>query len=104
MLSGRYPEQKLVPSYVEHPDNLFSLLAPDYRIRAFETITQLCDPALCVDTRPAGATAACAGSSARPGRWRRHWPSRTTTTAPVSDQFAEKSAGSVTHEATAQTP
>ena len=47
MLTGRYPEKELAPSYAQHPDNLFSLLAPDYRIRAFETITQLCDPALC---------------------------------------------------------
>ena len=81
MLSGRYPVKKLVPSYVDHPDNLFSFLAPDYRIRAFETITQLCDPALCVNTDPAAlAMAACAASSARPGRWPRRWPSRTTTT------------------------
>ena len=54
MLSGRYPREKLVPSYVDHPDNLFSFLAPDYRIRAFETITQLCDPARCDNTDPAG--------------------------------------------------
>ena len=50
MLSGRWPEKKLVPSYIQHPDNLFSFLAPDYRIRAFETITQLCDPAVCANT------------------------------------------------------
>ena len=52
MLTGRYPEEKLAPSYVAHPDNLFSLLAPDYRIRPFETITQLCDPAVCEKTEP----------------------------------------------------
>ncbi|MGH8938162.1 MAG: sulfatase-like hydrolase/transferase, partial [Actinomycetes bacterium] len=47
ILTGRTPEPGVAPSYVEHPDNLFSLLAPDYRIRPFETITQLCDPAMC---------------------------------------------------------
>ena len=96
MLSGRYPREKLVPSYVEYPDNLFSFLAPDYRIRALETITQLCDPALCVDTRPAG------GDRGLRGLFGQTWQVAKTLAEPydddstVSDQFAEKSAGSVT--------
>ena len=52
MLTGRYPAEELAPSYVAHRDNLFSLLAPDYRIRSFESITQLCDPAVCDETDP----------------------------------------------------
>lgn len=52
MLTGRYPTKELAPSYVAQRDNLFSLLAPDYRIRSFESITQLCDPELCDETDP----------------------------------------------------
>ncbi len=52
MLSGRYPTKELAPSYVAHRDSLFSMLAPDYRIRSFESITQLCDPELCDETDP----------------------------------------------------
>ena len=97
MLSGRYPVKKLVPSYVDHPDNLFSFLAPDYRIRAFETITQLCDPALCVNTDPASA-----GDGGLRGLFGQTWQVAKTLAkpydddGPASDQFAEKSAGTVT--------
>lgn len=95
ILSGRYPEQKLVPSYVQHPDNLFSLLAPDYRIRAFETITQLCDPTLCAATEPAG------GDRGLGGLFGQTWQLAKTLAKPyddqagTSEQFAETSAGTV---------
>ena len=52
MLTGRYPSRSAVaPSYIEYPDNLFTLLSASYDVRAFETVTQLCPPRLC--TAPA---------------------------------------------------
>jgi hypothetical protein len=52
MLTGRYPSRSAVaPSYIEYPDNLFTLLSESYDVRAFETVTQLCPPRLC--TAPA---------------------------------------------------
>jgi hypothetical protein len=96
MLSGRWPTKKLVPSYVDHPDNLFSFLAPDYRIRAFETITQLCDPTLCDNTDPASG-----GDGGLRGLFGQTWQVAKTLAkpydddGPASDQFAEKSAGTV---------
>jgi Sulfatase len=94
LLTGRYPEQKLVPSYVQHPDNLFSLLAPDYRIRAFETITQLCDPALCVATER-GGDRGLGGLFGQTWRVARQLAEPYDDEALVSEQFAEKSAGTV---------
>jgi hypothetical protein len=92
MLTGNYPERKLAPSYADHPVNLFSLLAPDYRIRAFETITQLCDPSLCDQVAPTGDDR---GFDQLLGQT---WEVAKTLAAPydsdasVSDQFAEESA------------
>ena len=47
MLTGRYPAKSLAPSYTEYPDNLFTLLADSYQVRAWETVTQLCPPRVC---------------------------------------------------------
>ena len=96
LLSGRYPEQKRVPSYVQYPDSLFSLLAPDYRIRAFETITQLCDPALCAHTGSAVAGRGLGGLFGPTWQVAKKLAKPYDDTAPISDQFAEKSAGGVT--------
>ncbi len=92
MLTGRYPEEKLAPSYVAHPDNLFSLLAPDYRIRPFETITQLCDPAVCEETEPPNSD-----SGGLRGLLGQTWDVAKVLAKPYdepeasSEQFAEKS-------------
>jgi hypothetical protein len=48
MLTGRYPTRPgVAPSYTEYPDNLFTMLAGSYDVRAFETVTQLCPPRVC---------------------------------------------------------
>lgn len=97
LLSGRYPEEKLAPSYVAHPDNLFSLLAPDYRIRPFETITQLCDPALCEETEPPNSD-----SGGLRGLLGQTWDVAKVLAKPYdepaasSEQFAEKSTSTTT--------
>jgi hypothetical protein len=53
MLTGRYPQHAVAPSYVEYPQNLFTLLGGSYDLKAYETIAELCPPALCSDV-PAG--------------------------------------------------
>jgi hypothetical protein len=53
MLSGTYPERAAAPSYLEYPENLFTLLAGTYDVKAYETISQLCPPTVCSDV-PAG--------------------------------------------------
>jgi len=50
MLTGRYPEKALAPSYLNYPDNLFTLLRNDYDIQASESVAQLCPPAVCGGT------------------------------------------------------
>ena len=51
MLTGRYPTAVKAPSYTEYPDNLFTLMARSYDVKAFETISQLCPPTVCTGTR-----------------------------------------------------
>jgi hypothetical protein len=53
MLTGRFPEHGVAPSYVEYPQNLFTLLDGTYDVRAFETIALLCPPKQCSNV-PAG--------------------------------------------------
>jgi hypothetical protein len=57
MLTGRYPSRGVAPAYFEYPDNLFTLLRSRYRLKVFETITQLCPPSSCPPTgQPPGGT------------------------------------------------
>lgn len=53
MLSGRYPAKRAAPHYGEYSDNLFTLLARSYDVKAFESIAQLCPPSVCSGV-PAG--------------------------------------------------
>jgi Sulfatase len=97
VLSGQYPKAKLAPSYVQHPNNIFSLLAPDYRIRAFETITQLCDPALCDEAdQPSGSNRGMSGLFRQTWQVAKKLAKPYDDSAPISDQFAEESAGKTT--------
>jgi Sulfatase len=50
MLTGRLPGDEL-PIYVDHPDNLFTLLGGSYRLRVFESQTHLCPDELCAEER-----------------------------------------------------
>jgi hypothetical protein len=92
MLTGNYPGGKVAPSYVDHPDNLFSLLAPHYRIRAFETITQLCDPATCEAVTSTSDDRGFYELLSQTWRVAKTLAAPYDSTAPVSDQFAEESA------------
>jgi hypothetical protein len=48
MLRGRYPEKAVAASYIEYPETIFTLLSGTYDMRAYETISDLCPPGLCL--------------------------------------------------------
>src|SRR5690606_28346474 len=54
MLTGRYPTAEVAAHYRLYPDNLFTALAEVYRVRAVETISQLCPPWQCDPVARAG--------------------------------------------------
>lgn len=60
VLTGILPKntgRKLLPIYADHPDNIFTLLGGSYRVRAVESITQLCPTKLCKEVRGASPSA-----------------------------------------------
>ena len=50
ILTGRVPDEKRLPTFEEHPNNLFTLLGNSYEMRVFEAFTTLCPKRLCSDT------------------------------------------------------
>lgn len=52
ILTGKLPEEGLLPVLADHPDNLFTLLGKSYRLRAFEPVTHLCPDDLCPRDHP----------------------------------------------------
>jgi hypothetical protein len=92
MLTGRYPETEAVPSYLGHPDNLFSLLSADYRIRPFETITQMCDPAICDDAGLPRSDTGLRGLFGQTLRVAKDIAGPYESKTKISDQFVEESA------------
>jgi hypothetical protein len=53
ILTGRLPAPGRLPVLSEYPRNLFTLLGGSYRVKAIETLTRLCPPATCRETRSA---------------------------------------------------
>jgi Sulfatase len=53
VLTGIMPplKHKLLPIYADHPHNIFTLLGRSYRVRAIESITQLCPHSICKNDR-----------------------------------------------------
>lgn len=47
LLTGSHPDRDRVPTAAGYPHNLFTLLAGHYRLRVFETLTELCPWRLC---------------------------------------------------------
>jgi hypothetical protein len=47
ILTGKYPIKNKVPTSTDYPDNIFTLLGNSYKLKVFETITQLCPDQLC---------------------------------------------------------
>jgi sulfatase-like protein len=50
-LTGMWPDVDALPLYLDHPDNLFTLLGGGYRLRVFESQTHLCPSELCDQAR-----------------------------------------------------
>lgn len=51
MLTGRYPRERLAPSFSQYPENLFTLLAESHELKVFESLTGLCPESLCGETQ-----------------------------------------------------
>ena len=47
ILTGRYPEAGKLPLYLDHPDNVFTLLGGGHELHVAEPITHLCPRELC---------------------------------------------------------
>jgi hypothetical protein len=47
ILDGRLPRRERLPVAADHPENVFSLLAPGYELHVREDATTLCAPVLC---------------------------------------------------------
>ncbi|MGZ4256370.1 MAG: sulfatase-like hydrolase/transferase [Gaiellaceae bacterium] len=54
---------QLLPIYADHPNNVFTLLGGSYRVRAVESLTQLCPQKLCKEVRGASPSAVSDTSS-----------------------------------------
>jgi hypothetical protein len=59
VLTGILPVEKgkPLPIYADHPRNVFTLLGRSYRVRAVESITQLCPTRICHEVRRASPAA-----------------------------------------------
>jgi hypothetical protein len=59
VLTGILPSQrgKQLPIYADHPRNIFTLFGQGYRVRAVESITQLCPGRICHEVRRASPAA-----------------------------------------------
>jgi hypothetical protein len=57
ILTGRVPEHDALPLLVDHPNNLFTLLAGQYKLNVLESLTRLCPRDHCrrSEPDPAGA-------------------------------------------------
>ncbi len=51
MLTGLWPEEDDLPLYLDHPDNLFTLLGAGYDMHAMESQAHLCPQQLCDEDR-----------------------------------------------------
>ena len=56
MLRGKFPERAVAASYIEYPENLFTWLSGSYRMRAYETIAEMCPPGMCLGVAAGRAT------------------------------------------------
>lgn len=61
ILTGRLPDYMRVPTWRDHPRNLFTLLGGTYAIRQSESMTDLCPPPLCAPPATAAGEAAPIG-------------------------------------------
>jgi hypothetical protein len=48
VLTGKVPNGEDLPTYGDHPENLFTLLGRDVPVHRYEAVTDLCPPDICV--------------------------------------------------------
>ncbi len=53
-LAGTFPEEGLVPTSSDYPENIFTLLGDSYEMDVHETLTDLCPSSICVTEDDAG--------------------------------------------------
>ncbi len=64
ILSGRVSDNDDLPTYTDHPRNLFTLFAgEDYPIRRYEVVTDMCPPAQCGRVEPSSLAQALSDAS-----------------------------------------
>ena len=61
VLSGRLPRPHELPTYADHPHNIFTLFGGNYRLHVFESLTSLCPSSLCRKEKRARAVRGGAG-------------------------------------------
>ena len=49
ILDGRITEDGLLPTYTDHPRNLFTLLGGEVPVHSYESVTSLCPPDVCAE-------------------------------------------------------
>ena len=49
LLDGRITEDGLLPTYTDHPRNLFTLLGGEIPVFSYESVTSLCPPDVCAE-------------------------------------------------------
>ena len=52
LLDGRITEDGLLPTYTDHPRNLFTLLGGEIPVFSYESVTSLCPPDICAEAAP----------------------------------------------------
>ncbi len=63
LLDGRITEDGLLPTYTDHPRNLFTLLGGEIPVFSYESVTSLCPPDVCAEEAPQPLTQALEDAS-----------------------------------------
>jgi hypothetical protein len=63
ILDGRLAADGTLPTYSDHPRNLFTLFGSEVPVHSYESVTSLCPPDICADTAPLPLTQALEDAS-----------------------------------------
>ena len=63
ILDGQITEDGLLPTYADHPRNLFTLLGGEVPVTSYESVTSLCPPDVCAEAAPQPLTQALEDAS-----------------------------------------
>lgn len=84
ILSGRLASEDDLPTYRDHPRNLFTLFGANYPVHSYEPVTDLCSPRTCEQPPRGGLTQALADATVVYGH--RVLPDRLRSGLPAVDQ------------------